>query len=116
MKFKIKIFLRFIVYSFFIIMVSFIIFLYIVKEIFVKSHKFKRIRPGQRYEYVVNNLGKPEKIFEYVEIGDESYKYTGFNRFKFSKPGKVLVYSDKMEVLYILIINGKVAELFIQGS
>ena len=93
-----------------------ILIFYILSEIFFISTKFKKINVGQTEEYILKYLGKPDKILEHIDVGDDSYKYPGFDRFKFTKSGKILIFSDKCEVLYILIINGKVEQFSLQGS
>ena len=69
---------------------------------YIRSNKLRKIYMGETENEILKTLGSPDRIYDYIKVGDESYKYKGFDKFKFNRSGKIIIYSDKAEVLYIL--------------
>lgn len=102
-----------IIIGFFIFFFSLIFIMAIDTYISTTSFKFRKIKIGQNEEQIIKYLGEPFKVHYIKDKNDLSYIVKGFGYKPFNKSGKILIYYDKWEILYILIIDGKVSDLYI---
>jgi len=78
-----------------------------------REPRFRAVHRGQPISDVLKDLGPCLKVHRLDDPSDLSYREEGWSFRPFKETGAVYVFARKAELLYVLVRDGKVVDLFI---